>query len=493
MMLALTAAANPQLDPNNPTGFFTNAAMAMFQQMDLHDFNGNLVTITNIPIYEDPAQFGGTNINYYTPAVHRILQLAANIFDATTNRFIDGGPTNYPTVFRPIFGSQNGIATIIGYTEVTNTVEAFYPTLNAFDFIKVSQPVNLGINMYGVPWVIGAKKGFPNFNQFSMENAVNVSRELQFTNGLNKPPWTTNQFYNLSVTNSFAVGAWNSYTNTYGRSLQIVASNELSIIVSNESAVLLSMSNLPFGTNFILSSWPGWSASALTLTTPMADNSFIIALNTSRIFTNANYTRTPPFALPLNPPAWSATYVPHLFVVLENKLRYVLIDTAVNRVIDFVNIDKTQPSVDIASMLNSGQFNLVPDKTDLQAQWSTNLTHGLPIGILNQILVGEDPNSPVWQQVQPNATIRTAQANVFLTRLLNGGTNNFQAPFSPSSTIYQRIAWQANDPLVHYLAADITSTNGSKLAVYNSVETEWRKSVSCQRWHRELRLSTLGR
>ena len=111
MLLALTAVANPQLDSTNPTGFFTNIAMAMFQQMDLHDFNGNLVTVTNIPIYEDPTQFGGTNINYYTPAVHRILQLAANIFDATTNRFIDGGPTNYPTVFRPIFSSQNGIAT----------------------------------------------------------------------------------------------------------------------------------------------------------------------------------------------------------------------------------------------------------------------------------------------------------------------------------------------------------------------------------------------
>ncbi|HWC58087.1 MAG TPA: hypothetical protein VHC44_00230, partial [Verrucomicrobiae bacterium] len=81
-LLASQAVANPQLDPANPTNFFTNVAMAMFQQMDLHDFNGRLVTITNIPIYEDPAQFGGTNINYYTPAVHRVLQLAANILDA---------------------------------------------------------------------------------------------------------------------------------------------------------------------------------------------------------------------------------------------------------------------------------------------------------------------------------------------------------------------------------------------------------------------------
>ena len=33
--------------------------------------------VTNIPIYP---------VNYYTPAVHRLLQLAANIYDASTNK-----------------------------------------------------------------------------------------------------------------------------------------------------------------------------------------------------------------------------------------------------------------------------------------------------------------------------------------------------------------------------------------------------------------------
>ncbi len=250
MFIALTGLANPQLDPGNATSFFTNAAAAMFRQMDLHDFNGNLITVTNIPFYEDPALYSGTNINYYTPAVHRILQLAANMFDATTNRFIDGGPTNYPTVFRPIFSSQNGIASITGYQEVTDANDAFLPMLDAQNFARVNQSGNSAINMYGVPWVIGAKKGFPNFNEFSMDNALTVSRDLQFTNtqGQARPPWVTNQVYNLSITNSFGMEAWNSYTNNYGRPLRLVVSNVLNIIITNETGFpLLDVTNLAFG------------------------------------------------------------------------------------------------------------------------------------------------------------------------------------------------------------------------------------------------------
>ena len=93
MFLATSARANPQLDTSNPISFFTNVATALFEQMDLRDFNGDLVTVTNIPIYEDPAVSGVTNVSYYTPAVHRVLQLAANMFDATTNRLIGDGST----------------------------------------------------------------------------------------------------------------------------------------------------------------------------------------------------------------------------------------------------------------------------------------------------------------------------------------------------------------------------------------------------------------
>ncbi len=101
-----------------------------------------------------------------------------------------------------------------------------------------------------MPWVIGAKKGFPNFNEFSMENPLTVSRKLEFTNSAAKPPWLTNQIFDVSITNTFGFEAWNSYTNSYNRPLSVTVSNELSIVVTNETGQpLLNVINLPFGTN----------------------------------------------------------------------------------------------------------------------------------------------------------------------------------------------------------------------------------------------------
>ncbi len=458
MLLALTALANPQLDPANPTGFFTNVAMALFQQMDLRDFNGNLVTVTNIPIYEDPAQFGGTNINYYTPAVHRILQLAANLFDATTNRFIDGGPTNYPTVFRPIFRSQNGIVTISGYEEVTNTDPAFYPTLYPSNFVKLDQPINSIINMYGVPWVIGAKKGFPNFNEFSMANALSVTRKLIFTNSFPHPPWTTNQIFDFSITNTFGLEAWNSYTNSYARPLRLVATNELSIIITNETGIpLLEVSSLAFGTDTNFTGWPGWSEGK-------SDSSFEVPLYASQVYTNAIYQNG--IFFPLAAPMWDVISQPRMWMVLQFKLRYVLIDTSANRVIDFVNLSDSEPPINISSELQFGNDGRV-DGTASGDQWITNNVgaFGPLVGVINQIgaSIGVfDPGD--WHD--PN---KSTEANVFRAMLNgNGSTNFFQAPYSPVRTIYQLISWQANDPLVHYTKSDLAGTNGI-LANFNEV------------------------
>ena len=453
MLLTLTAVANPQLDVSNPTNFFTTVATAMFQQMDLHDFNGNLVTITNIPIYEDPARVGVTNINYYTPAVHRVLQLAANLLDATTNRFIGDGPTNYPTVFRPLFSSHNGIVYISGYVEVNNTTDPFLPYLERTNFVKAEQSDNKIANIYGVPWVIGAKKGFPNFNEFSMENPVTIGRKLTFTNNTARPPWTTNQLYTINITNTFGFELWNSYTNAYNRPLSVTVSNEMSIRVFDENGlVLLAVQNLGFGTRVTYNLWEGWSRQIqdpFSFKVPMG----IFATN----FINGIYQKNLPQFIPLNPPLLGVTFVPHLRMTLELKVRCVVIDTAANRVIDFVNIDSTQPPVDIARYLNNGATGQFPNFNSLDGQWDTNQLHNVEVGIWNQIEVSKGGSANIW--TDPNKIIK---AQFFNHALLNGGTNYFQAPYTPQRTIHQSISWQANDPLVHYTESDITSTNGAQ-------------------------------
>ena len=446
-----------------PLGFFTNAAAAMFRQMNLRDFNGNLVTVTNIPIYEDPVT-GHTNLNYYTPAVHRVLQLAANIFDATTNRFVVSGPTNYPSVFRPVFRSQNGVAYIAGYQEVTNSNDAFLQYLEPQNFVKTNQPLNTIVNLYGVPWVIGAKKGFPNFNEFSMENALTVTRKLEFTNATVGTTWFTNQIFDFALTNDFAVEAWNSYTNGYGRPLRLVVTNEVSVVITNETGFsLLAVSNLAFGNDTTVASWPGWSQK-------LTDNSFVVPLQIESQFTNGIYGKAnngSVFFLPPNPAIWGVTFVPRLWMTLQSKIRYFLIDTTANRVVDFVNIVNTQPAVDIGATLQNGYSSgTFPDKVNVDAMWDMRLMNNIEKGILNQIAVSYNANtSPVWTD-----PAKVTRSDAFRKNLEgNGGTNRFQAPYSPPRTIYQRVSLEANDPLVHYTSADMTSTNDSKLVDYNVV------------------------
>jgi len=444
--------------------FFTNSAAAMFRQLDLRDFNGNLVTITNIPIYEDPVITGVTNLNYYTPAVHRILQLAANMFDATTNRFFNSvGPTNYPTVFRPVFRSQGGVAYIVGFEEVTDpTVPLSFQFLDVQNFVKTDQPLNRTINMYGVPWVIGAKKGFPNFNEFSMDNPLTVSRKIQFTNtsaSATGPPWITNQLFEFSITNSFGVEAWNSYTNLYGRSLHMIVSNELTITITNDTGFsLLTVTNLPYGNDLTFTGWPGW-------TRQLSDNSFKVPLLVAnQVFTNGIYLKNPPFFSPLPITLWGVTFVPHLFMQVQFKLRYVLIDTAANRIIDFVNMASIQPPVDISATLDL-HGSEVQSISDPYSVWATNTTRlgGLALGVFNQIEMSKGGSGSFFND--------PVQTKHFRDALNNSTSNHLQAPYTPSETIYQRISWQANDPLVHYLAPDITSTNGT-LATHNGVSLD---------------------
>ncbi len=67
----------------NPSNFVTTFSVT------------NAFSITNIPVLV-------SNRFVYTPSVQRVLQLAANIYDATTNNTAVEG-TNFPSVFRPIF------------------------------------------------------------------------------------------------------------------------------------------------------------------------------------------------------------------------------------------------------------------------------------------------------------------------------------------------------------------------------------------------------
>ncbi len=123
----------------------------------------------------------------------------------------------------------------------------------------------------------------------------------------------------------------------------------------------------------------------------MSDNSFKVPLALSLNFTNGVYHQDLSFTH-LNPLVWAAAYQPHLWMSLQFKLQYILIDTTVNRVIDFVNLTTTQPVIDIIATLNDGQNGTEDPNNNPPAQWDTNFLNGISggsHGIQNQIDVGQ--------------------------------------------------------------------------------------------------------
>jgi hypothetical protein len=152
---------------------------------------------------------------------------------------------------------------------------------------------------------------------------------------------------------------------------------------------------------------------------------------------------------------------------LRFRLRYCLIDTSVDRVIDFVNIVNTQPRMDISAELPQGATGGI--SLNLADQWATNSPpYGALVGVMNQIFASEGNGGTIadWHDLPANIA---SEENTFRKWIFNGGTNSFQAPYSPSRTIFQHISLQANDPLVHYLGTDLTGTNGA-LTTHNRVD-----------------------
>src|SRR5882762_9205189 len=78
------------VDSETPIAFFTNIASHLLRSqlnLELH----------RLELYPT---------NQYGPAVQRLLQVAANLYDSTTNRALTAYPY-LPSVFRPLFTNDN--------------------------------------------------------------------------------------------------------------------------------------------------------------------------------------------------------------------------------------------------------------------------------------------------------------------------------------------------------------------------------------------------
>ena len=361
--------------------------------------------------------------------------------------------------------------------------------------------------MSGVPWIIGAKKGFPNFNEFAMESVFQITRKLQYTRNTNSSPWqySSNQMYIMSITNFFGVECWNSYSNNYPGPVAILAQVTMALNLTNDA---LGYSWPPLGTPnpafvstvvTIPSSWPGYGTVGTSFLLPFSTNAIVLWL-TNSVYNygpnNMGYSPVPGFIPtsmdPSNYINSGTPPLPHFELLTTNRLQVAIIDNSPEpgllagqgRIIDYVQLNGMDRSRDLNAEIAD------PYDYDL---WGTNLSpNGTPMGVVEQVqysryggsLPSEDsgdggawtsapgfnPSTPDAEQFYFNhffghsLTATYVDPTTSQTYNATYTSTNYQVPYTPKRTRVQRLTWQANDPLVHYMTSDLNYTLGDSNA-----------------------------
>ncbi len=550
-----TAAANQLLKAytvawyeSSPTNYIYSY-YGIPDQLSYTNFNLDGVGVTNIQYFGQTNQipsFGITNIPVYvngrfvyTAAVNRLLQLAANIYDASTNTAnVTLGLSNYPSVFRPVFWVTNELnpnnsyqvdVYIKGYQYVQEPLTASSPNL-FFPPIEVTDPSLMSLapsprsggistsNVWGVPWIIGAKKGLPNFNGLEVDNTFLVERLLQFhRQNANVYPSgtspaviaagrgvTTNQMYMMSVINTFGIEDWNSYGTAYQNNINVLAQENFGFALSNLDNLSASQAQVknPFFTNNFLNGTPvqPWYGNPWPSTTP-STASFIFPLGTNTVVQNLGpaglpastngvytyffgssvpsvtlngFTYNAPCFIPnsANPPPYidqGTPPLPHMVMMTTNRVQAWMLDQrnpSAPYILDYVQLGGMDSSLDV------NQTILLKDQVGL---WNTNsMAGGQPTSINQQILISSGStgvNPPTYAPWSPSTDSsynqEVANFNAFFSydnqAIYNGTLANpnpltnlmVQAPYTAMVPILQRFVYQANDPLVHYMSSDL--------------------------------------
>lgn len=483
----------PNLETNfyawTPIEFFTNAANRLllnltnepeFKKAFGNRTASNTPSITYIMIWPT---------NDYTPAVHRMLQVAANLYDATTNRYPLTTNLAAPTVFRPLFTKTGtNIVVISGYEEVTNStalINTNTPMRDLKNAADMAATWGASDMVYGVPLVIGAKKGFPSFNALALETAVRVTRKLNlYRPTTSATPNEIRQMYLLGISNNLSVAAWNSYSNKYPLSVQLIVAADITTVLTNENGIIptsfysgtgltSNRFSIGFVTNYPANSWAGFVPSK-------AKYSFQIPLtNSFEGLTNCSVWQS---AGPLSPLGFfkpetnnfsqQGLMPPHWWMNVNTRLRFIMVDTSSspNRILDYVNLSSDAETLDITKELAHGSAcDGNPDAdTSFGGVWCTNMPATYPpyayvptYGILNQIgISGGHPavSDARWRSF--NAVVNNKADSIGNFDLFMRGLDKtnlvMQAPFSPYRMIYQYVSWAVNDPLVHYTVQDLT-------------------------------------
>ena len=511
-----------------PISWFTNAADRLLTT----EFTNGLArgAFTGLPIQGRVSVRDNANriyqTNYlYTAQIHRLLQLSANIYDYSTSRTSRTAYPYLPTVFQPTLyrtgkGTTQDPTTVrlASFLEVTNSsallsqplvdIEdpGFNPSfsLSRLDSRADSAPIARYIN---VPLVVGAKKGFPNFNEGFWQSSLQVTRRLfavkpsatvaaMATNqlpfrGQNGAGVFTEAQYRFDLRNVASVEFWNSYSNAFSRPIRMIVTNTVTYGLYNQfpggvTTRIVGETGRIRGTNILIPAgkWPGYQfTNALN---DLAALSFVYDHVANRSY-NANQTNLGAVNVDFR--------APYLNLVATNWTYCVLIDEGTKGIIDYVHFKTVLTETNVLRFLgvdalsrgaaslpgvrpSAGSMLRLPDF------WRTNsalTTHTLGIDNQMRVSLGLLPTDPLlWRDatgipqsqydqaksihglyyflyhkfpstpVLPDAEQRRIAAAIDSAR-----PTRVQVGFNPSSTIFLTDRRQANDPLVHYHLEDL--------------------------------------
>lgn len=409
--------------------------------------NGSMLT-TNAPL-ASPQNPGPL----YAGRLHQILQLAANILDATTGSK-EGEPYPYlPSVFRPRFTNDSGRVYIVGYTLVNETADTFL-TLPWRDLESGDAVSGFDDLVYGIPLIIGARKGFPNFNEIGVATVAEAKRKLtMYREVQGQRILSTNQDFSLSVHHVVQVEARNPYASTNSRPVEMV------VRAANTTLATNSFVRFPFTgffTNyyrqlFLRGQWPAedlnpQSSTYRNLITTPAFQHTVIDFRTNT---------TPELGGVTN--RW--------FVSITNRLLFYLIDRSIagGRIVDAVSLKTPTNHLDVAGKLYE---DLDGVSTALQPIWNPGRTSqsgpaSLSRGITAQIEVSTNVNKTTgneWANYNAETASKDDAIKAFNDFLKDDGKAGEQGvPFTPMRRIAQVNYYQVNDPLVHYTLEDLKS------------------------------------
>jgi hypothetical protein len=418
--------------------------------------------------------------NNYNGAVHRVLQVAANILDASTNRVDLSDEPYFPSVFRPLFRRSNTNLVIAGYAEVVDARQVLdtpWIDLRQANLASVFPDENelYPVNVHGVPLVVGAKKGWPNFNEFQLQTSVQITRRMEAYKASRAAAPRLHQSYEVGISNVFGIESWNSYTQDFPRALEMRFTNLCQVVLRDEfrapgTQILLNqtITNIQ-NTNFAANAWRA--------------EQFQVSSRLFEPLPNSEYwpRQTPAFRQLDGGVAFDETTgfpVPDFRLDITNRLTVMMLardDANVLRLVDFVNLDGMPAGMDISEHL-VGRTNIFADRgMDAGSFWITNRLNDAPLaatyGITNQLYVSTNDvlSRSDWRSLTENPISgQQREKAIDDFRLFMGLPALFdtrrtqpppglrvQVPFSPSRILDQNLSWQVNDPLVHYHIEDL--------------------------------------